>query len=794
MSSTYEAREVTVSLTDQGTLDQVDDPARGNRVRSQGAGTTTAELVLSGEHYGFNLAPYLEQGISLGQAFSGNYAAATNKQGSGSSSNNLALRPPELLKVDAGYWGAYKRWREFPNGDSDGIEAGKQREFAAIEGSHAWVCQFLSDPTQASNAKAATAEKLKSIAAPLLKSLISTIEANGCGVKLLHHGTATTHSDKLNATNLKIVFPDIHLPERWPDLPRDEDRYGGAAGNLDADKIKGRKLLQKQLRECQREPGYAFGSPLSKDEQHKIQHYLEEIARVCGNDFANWGNTSPGNAPDPADWPVYTITDSTVNKTAVATATATAIASTLPVNPFGGVQQTEPLITVSTYSFTPTQFMAEKNIVDREFRLRSTWFYARGPRWAQEVDAGDRDWFDVITNPATGNGNGDPSPAIDLCIFLRLAEMAKGSFPQGSGLEFYQVGDIFEAWVNREFLYQGSIVIDTDAGTGIAYTGIKQGATRSKGDHFQPRMDRDWHRISSDLGYDKAVTSAVPIKRYAFHPWAKTEMFKRYNTYKEIQTKKLKLPISSTEMSRRQHLLNDRIESVCDFRLPAPAKGDAIDLLQKIMPKALSDAKYKVTNRRGETEIKWNQICLDLLTVTHSAKCIYGNHDGYRGDSPLAALIAYPALEYVSEPGIWMEHSHRWDPYNRDGCAFGAGAANMTYYWFNNMCSKTAGEVEDQFVNQEQGNFIPGAAAWFLMVNFGAPGDWFDSQRSRVNPFGVYVNGHTHSAGIAKIKFKYNFSAQAKQAATKAKEAIQNIPVRETLQKMGENARKMLPF
>lgn len=794
MPSPYEAREVTVSLTDKGILDQVDDAARGNIVRSDGAGTTTAELKLADAHYGFRLEKYLEEGIALGNAFSGNYAAATSKQGDANSSNNLALRPPELLKIDAGYWGAYKRWREFPNGDSDGIKLGRQREFAAIEGSHAWVCQFITDPSAASDAKSDTADKLKDIPCPLLQILIKKIEDNGCGVKLLFHGSATTHADKLSSKSLKIVFPDIHLPERWPDLPRDEDRYGGKNGHRDAEVVKARKLLQTQLRECQREPGYAFGSPMSSEEQHTIQKHLEDIARVCGDDFANWGSSNPAIGPDPVDWPRYTIVDKTINKTAVA---QTAAVGALNAMTFGMTAAantpTDDLVTVSTYIFTPTQFMAEKNIVDREFRLRSTWFYARGPRWKNEEGVGDKDWFDVIT-AATGNGNGDPAPAVDLCAFLKLAEMAKADFPNKRTMQFYQVGDIFEAWVNREFLYQGSLVIDAEAGTSLAYNAIKQGATGRRGDHYQPRMDRDWKRKSGDLGYDQAAQNAVPIKRYAYHPWAKAEMFKRYLTYAEIEQLKLKPKISANELSRRQDLLSDRIDSVCDFRLHAPASGNAIDVLHKIMPQAFNNARYKVTNRRGEQEYKWNLMCLDLLTVTHQAKCIYGNHDGYRGDTPLAAKIAYQADEYITEPGIWMEHSHRWDPYNRDGCAFGAGAANMTYFWFNNMCSKSSGKLEDASVNQEQANFIPGAAAWFLMVNFGVEGDWFDSQRSRVNKFGIYVNGHTHSAGIAKIKFKYNFSAAAKMAAQRAKEAIKNIPVKETLINMGEAMRYMMPF
>ena len=146
---------------------------------------------------------------------------------------------------------------------------------------------------------------------------------------------------------------------------------------------------------------------------------------------------------------------------------------------------------------------------------------------------------------------------------------------------------------------------------------------------------------------------------------------------------------------------------------------------------------------------------LDLVYDLAGSYLIHGNHDGYRGDNLLNTESGRAACAaWISEPGMWVEHSHRWDPFNRDGCAFSAGAANLTYYYFNNLCSKLAGWAESKFGDQELKNFLPGAALWFLLVNCGKPKDWFDPIRQNIEPFGIYVNGHTHSASLVNLKFK----------------------------------------
>ena len=85
---------------------------------------------------------------------------------------------------------------------------------------------------------------------------------------------------------------------------------------------------------------------------------------------------------------------------------------------------------------------------------------------------------------------------------------------------------------------------------------------------------------------------------------------------------------------------------------------------------------------------------LDMLDSFPVFESIYGNHDGYRADPILNTMIPARAKSkpWISTPGIWAEHAHRWDAFNMDGCAMGAAVTNLTYYFFKNLCSMEAGK------------------------------------------------------------------------------------------------------
>jgi hypothetical protein len=173
---------------------------------------------------------------------------------------------------------------------------------------------------------------------------------------------------------------------------------------------------------------------------------------------------------------------------------------------------------------------------------------------------------------------------------------------------------------------------------------------------------------------------------------------------------------------------------------------------------AAQPGQFQRTNRRGISETRWNHLVLQLLNVELKALRIHGNHDGYRSDAKLLPDSAVPAAckRWISQQGVWVEHGHRWDYYNRDGVAMGAGMTNAVYY-HNQELIAASGGIAGKAFRQEQAFFQPGAAQWYLLINYGSAA-WFDGS---IQKFGVYVSGHTHTADLARIFYELANSDQA---------------------------------
>jgi hypothetical protein len=755
MADKYEAADVLVEVDGTGRIKKVTDGDGNSKSLDDDC------FPVHGAMYGWDLEPYLKKGIDIGGLFASDVHVSTNDSSDTTDQHTLALVAPRLVKLDVGHWGGYKRWREFPPGSSTGSivaaalaavvdpepiskgaavvaavkqgikkwegdsgkDMGKQREFGLIENGHVWLCQYIADGTDSIYQD--TKKKLKDAGAPLAGALNDAVyNDRKASIKLLNHAVAVYNVADFPQNKLFAIFPDLHLPERWPDIPLPTERYHGAKR---AEVILKMQLL---LREAQRHfvPIVPWGSPIDEEDQTTLQAYLEKMRNMSDTDKNDAHQKLMNGAP----------IDSI--------ARGTLYCVELGIGPFS-----------TKYWLSPIMVQAEKDIVDRELRLRSTWFYARGPNWDEEAGAGEEDWLGAILR----NGNGDASPAVDLANLLCALQGVRDNPPSSAkdgSVAVIQVGDIYEAWVNREFLYRSFPTNDTKAGDAKTRFVIKQTATREISDDYQYRMDK-WFRASD--------TQDPDVKRYVFHEWPGDELLNRHDIGNQLIAKygtdddavAAGAKITSVDLTRLRLLLKERIEAVEAFRLHAPTQTDgtkptnAFQALQSKNQDLLDE--YTVQNKFGQTEYCWNEMILDLVYGLAGNYLIHGNHDGYRGDQLLNTESGRAACAaWISEPGMWVEHSHRWDPFNRDGCAFGAGAANLTYYYFNNLCSKFAGWAEAKFGDQELKNFIPGAALWFLLVNCGQDKDWFYSIRKDIKPFGIYVNGHTHSASLVNLKFK----------------------------------------
>ena len=78
----------------------------------------------------------------------------------------------------------------------------------------------------------------------------------------------------------------------------------------------------------------------------------------------------------------------------------------------------------------------------------------------------------------------------------------------------------------------------------------------------------------------------------------------------------------------------------------------------------------------GQDEALWNAAVVDAFDKVNT-KFIYGNHDCYRGVPREDGLAE--ALPFYSEPGLWIEHGHRFEDSNIDGQPFGSFITNLAY-------------------------------------------------------------------------------------------------------------------
>ena len=150
----------------------------------------------------------------------------------------------------------------------------------------------------------------------------------------------------------------------------------------------------------------------------------------------------------------------------------------------------------------------------------------------------------------------------------------------------------------------------------------------------------------------------------------------------------------------------------------------------------------------------WQRLIFDLFGKLEFQN-IHGNHDGYRSDPLLVQSVSIPAQEWISFPGIFVEHGHRWDEFNRDGCAIGAGMTNMVYYYNISMTHDDKhSKVKGMIMPQDQKSFIPGVAQWYLLVNMTDHQYLARDQSTPVLPFGIVVTGHTHHPDLCRIHFE----------------------------------------
>jgi hypothetical protein len=750
-------RQVRITINNDGEVLRVRDPGLDDS-----RPWIDAVFPKLGQVYGWDLSSRLTGAQIRRPSYHDSVAATASDQADRADRQTLQVPGTTLVKLDCGFWGHYLRARP------------GQRDFGIIEGPNVWLCSYRSTVRTTNPATLIPAAGTKA------RMLIDRIEASGRYVSLLRHATIPPNSEAAVPAEQKLYlcFPDLHLPEQWPDL------YPATARLAPG---RNRAALRYLLRQSQCRAGPANDSLLTPSNLN--------ILNACLDDWAAGGSRALSVTFD---------------------ASVTII---LPDDPEGMPIYSPNSITLNC---TKDQVLAEKNHLDREIQAKSTWFYPAGAA----IIAGS-----PIRRPLTSDPNevevpednlaDDPitlmaptssllptdvverppdttmavpghmaAPAADLADFLfvvRELQRAQGA----SNIKVIQVGDLYELWMNREFMYKDAPVIandelgqtSRDGVCAISSAAVLNYTEYEFKDSFQLRQGKEW---------SEAGGAAHAANRYVYHRWTRPELYRRHDVTG---------PIAAVQQARLQRRLLERIESVTNWSWPEPASDPLLPALRTWM-RTKPPTTFTRRNLRGATETRWNNLVLELLQDLQAVR-IHGNHDGYRSDARLLLSRSSPAAshEWFSELGVWVEHSHRWDYFNRDGVAMGAGMTNVVYYHNEELIAASGGAAA-ALLRQEQCFFQAGAAQWYLLVNYGDASSWFNSG---IHKFGVYVGGHTHGPDLVKVSFEQSNAAIAadwaeqrqrdiERAQRRAQQVATDIAARarETAADAAARARQML--
>ncbi|MCK5243740.1 MAG: hypothetical protein KAJ90_00610 [Desulfobacterales bacterium] len=618
--------------------------------------------------------------------------------------HNITWRPQpsdgtRWVMLDVGYWGHYVRKKP-------------QRNFGLIEGNNVWLCELR-------YAKKAMFEDIQGIHEQTLRRLadhplsrnleMELYETWGYAMELVYHAVADPPQTgpPLVAKRLTVAFPDMHLPMKWPDLKPSTAYHTNANA---------RRELRKQLRLAQHAP---------KDEE-----LVDALGRLVGVQTVGMTRAKQLELQQHL-WGLYGI----------------------PPTP-------GPWLAGGEY-FNKEQFLAEKALVDRKLAIDSCWFYPPDhKKAAEDLPKADPlvEGKDIVESKLIG----DPGPAIDLsALLLTLLDLRAN---HNYDVKVIQVGDLYEIWVNQEWLYKNFPEAEDPPGyvadfiANLKLLGISFGANSS--DAYQFRLADYWgNSLPRDMKPDtvKDITIDFP-EPYIFHYWPREQLVKRRKTGSALISQDV--TDLGASLDRAAQRLKERVDKIRAFSLPVPSTlpPSRERAIQELKNRNLLSARQR-KNLRGQDEYQWNALVLDLFNKQDlDTDMLHGNHDGYRSDLCLFVELdeADKAKPWMCKDGIWAEHGNRFDPYNRDGTAFGAGVTNLVYYYFRPHLQNLQkwNDLMSKVVPTFYKEMIPGVAFWSNMVNNyqGPPTTpWSDEG---VAGFTISINGHTHTPDLLIITTK----------------------------------------
>ena len=145
-------------------------------------------------------------------------------------------------------------------------------------------------------------------------------------------------------------------------------------------------------------------------------------------------------------------------------------------------------------TFPAAKVANEKKIIDRTIRTRACWFYPPDGNNDETTDHSKKDDFAIMM----------ADPAVDLVCMLSAVLKVKTA---GANITVVQLGDLYELWMGREFLYRDFPVTAEFATLSFPRLtlALLQSDLLGEGDEYQYRMDPAWTDGDND--------SPHPIKR-----------------------------------------------------------------------------------------------------------------------------------------------------------------------------------------------------------------------------------------------------------------------------------------
>lgn len=645
----------------------------------------------------------------------------------------------EMVLLDAGFWGHYDR--DAPC-----------RDFGIVEGINIFLCQLIYDDDDIKKVHGETIYRLRSkfLSISVTEQIVNKLyEDWGYTIEIISHALVPKipSQQDILLKACTIFFPDMHLPEKWPDIPT--------------------------------ENAYSIESP-SENSRANLRALL-------------WNVQTNPNACNDIDENCFLNVQEYYSKVLSGTA--------------GGAKFKNPMDEVS---FTSEQFKREYELVERRIRIDNSWFYPPVGDQSVEADKETRMRSAIAPEELRGDPSPAIDLAALLRVISCLKNGSHFDIEVIQVGDLYEMW-MGKEWLYKDYPKYNEVSFDNFIDEKIdeypadlitlGITGWFQYRLGANWKSYSGFVEWDTSHFMYEDIYGNRMY--VPVQEipddihplYVYHEWPRQFMVTRHLTGSSVAGftnagnkrnladfqnislgKGLAIdPHSEIKFSiytRARSEVISRIDAIKNFSLPWPgqfeyntqdARNTALSKLYETYWEQTNNTgqlKYRRTNAEGSYEFLWNKLLLDLFEEI-GCVMVNGNHDGYRGDPSLRGTPdqdPWGAVSFYSNNGFWVEHSHRWDEFNQDGRGFGAAVTNLGHYHMR-PAIQNKDRQKSEFIPSFHTKVLPACAQWYLLVN-GTDDIPFQYQpyvegdSLTVQPFSVYCIGHSHTADLVTIRFK----------------------------------------